>query len=82
MELNVAELLFSLCEDQAVFAPDTDLIESGLLDSLAMVELFAALEDYGIELQPTQIDRTKLHTVAGIQSLVAEYAACDDTGVQ
>ena len=73
MELNVAQLLFSLCEDEAVFTPGIDLIEEGILDSLALVELFATLEDYGIELQPTRIDRSKLHTVEGIEALLEEY---------
>lgn len=75
MELNVAQILFSLCEDEAVFTPGLDLIESGLLDSLALIELFAVLEDHGIELQPTRIDRSKLHTVEGIAALIAEQSA-------
>lgn len=72
-ELNIPGLLYEICEDEAVYSPDVDLIESGLLDSLAFIELFAALEDYGITIQPTRIDRNRLRTVGGICSLVEEY---------
>ena len=46
------------------------MIESGLLDSYAFIELFTALEDYGIEIQPTRIDRSKLRTIKGIEELI------------
>lgn len=71
--INVAELLFEICEDNAVYEENIDLIESGLLDSYAFIELFSRLEDEGIELQPTQIDRSRLRTVKGIEDLIKEY---------
>ncbi|MGN0628440.1 MAG: hypothetical protein ACI4IW_02300 [Oscillospiraceae bacterium] len=71
--INVSELLYEICEDEHVYDPDCELIESGLLDSYAMIELFSALEDRGIYLQPTRIDRTLLKTPAGIQKLADEY---------
>lgn len=70
---DVKNLLYEICEDKAVFEDGIDLIESGLLDSLGVIELFDALEDEGIELQPTQIDRNLLRSVAGIESLIREY---------
>lgn len=70
---NVSDLLYELCEDERVYDPDCELIESGLLDSYAMIELFSALEDEGIFLQPTRIDRSLLKTPAGIQKLIDEY---------
>ncbi|MBO4325354.1 MAG: hypothetical protein J5845_08185 [Lachnospiraceae bacterium] len=51
--IDVKKLLFEICEDKAVYDEGVDLIESGLMDSLAVIELFEALEDEGIELQPT-----------------------------
>lgn len=67
---DISRLLFELTEDERVFDPDYDLIESGALDSLAFIELFSRLEDEGIELQPTRIDRSELRTPAGIARLI------------
>ena len=52
---SITEILYEICEDEAVLDPDCELIESGILDSLAFIELFSALEDEGILLQPTRI---------------------------
>ena len=70
---DIQKLLFEICEDKRVFEEGIDLIDSGLLDSLALIELFGELEDRGIFLQSTRIDRKKLRTVRGIESLVEEY---------
>ncbi|MBQ1848250.1 MAG: D-alanine--poly(phosphoribitol) ligase subunit 2 [Clostridia bacterium] len=70
---DVTKLLYEICEDEAVFEPGVDLIESGLLDSFAVIELFSALEDRGIVLYPTRIDRNKLRTADGIRELISEY---------
>lgn len=67
---DISRLLFELTEDERVFDPDYDLIESGALDSLAFIELFSSLEDEGIELQPTRIDRSELRTPASIARLI------------
>ena len=72
---DIRTLLIEVCGDEAAGDEGVDLIESGLLDSLAVIELFTRLEDEGIELQPTQIDRSKLRTAEGIESLIAEYRA-------
>ena len=71
--INVDDLLFEICEDEAVFEENTDLIESGLLDSYAFIELFSKLEDEGIELQPTRIDRSRLRSVKEIEKLIKEH---------
>ena len=60
--IDVKELLYEICEDERVYEEGIDLIESGLLDSYAFIELFSKLEDNGIEIQPTRIDRAKLRT--------------------
>lgn len=67
---DISRLLFELTEDERVFDPDYDLIESGALDSLAFIELFSRLEDEGVELQPTRIDRSELRTPASIARLI------------
>lgn len=70
--INVSDLLYEICEDKHVYEQDFDLIESGLLDSYAFIELFSKLEDYGIELQPTRIDRNLLRTPKTIEQLILD----------
>ncbi|MGN1114449.1 MAG: phosphopantetheine-binding protein [Oscillospiraceae bacterium] len=70
--IDITDILYEICEDENVKDPDYDLIDSGLLDSYAMIELFSELEDYGIELYPTQIDRERLRTPRSIQELINE----------
>lgn len=71
-KIDITKLLYEICEDDQVFEEGIDLIESGLLDSYAFIELFSKLEDYGIILYPTRIDRNKLRTVKGIEELIAD----------
>ena len=72
MKIDIPKLLYEICEDESVYEENIDLIESGLLDSYAFIELFSKLEDYGINI-PTRIDRSKLKTVKGIEELIDEY---------
>lgn len=71
--IDVEKLLYEICEDKKVYEKGIDLVESELLDSYAFIELFSRLEDLGICLQPTRIDRNKLRTVDGIKELISEY---------
>lgn len=68
--IDVKQMLFEICEDDSVYREDIDLLESGLLDSYAFIELFSRLEDEGIELHPTRINREQLRTVEGIAQLI------------
>ena len=72
-KIDIPKILYEICEDDGVFEDGIDLIDSGLLDSYAFIELFSILEDYGINIQPTRIDRTQLRTIKGIENLVDEY---------
>ena len=69
---DVKKILLELIGDEAVLDSGCELIESGLLDSLAMIELLDALIDEGVELQIIRIDREMLKTPALIQKLVDE----------
>ena len=71
--INIPKILYEICENNRVYEEGIDLIESGLLDSYAFIELFSILEDYGIEIQPTRIDRDKLRNIEGINQLINEY---------
>ena len=71
--IDVKKLLLDICDDKRVSEEAIYLFESGLMDSYAFIELFSRLEDYGVIIQPTRIDRKRLRTVKGIQDLVNEY---------
>ena len=70
---DIKSILYEICDDERVFDDSTDLIESGLLDSYAFIELFYKLEELGIELQPTRTDRKKLSSVSGIETMIKKY---------
>lgn len=70
---EIYDLLYEICGDKRVYSPDCELIESGLLDSYAVIELFSRLEDDGIEINPARIDRSLLKTPAGIEKLIEEH---------
>lgn len=72
-KIDIPKLLYEICEDEAVYEKNIYLVESGLLDSYAFIELFSKLEDYGINIQPTRIDRKQLKTVEGIEKLIDNY---------
>lgn len=70
--INICDLLYEICEDKHVYDMDYDLIESGLLDSFAFIELFSKLEDLGVLIIPTRIDRSKLKTPRLLEELIKE----------
>lgn len=70
--IDVKKLLYEIIEDDRIFDKEIDLVESGLLDSYAFIELFSRLEDMGINIQPTRIDRNKLRSIEGIEELIKE----------
>jgi len=71
MTINeLKKLLYDNCDDETIFDPDVDLIDSGIMDSLVIIELLTRLEDQGIVIQLTQIDRNQLRTISGILKLI------------
>jgi len=71
--INIPDLLYEICEDKNVYNPDFDLIESEVFDSYAFIEFFSKLEDNGIIIQPTRIDRSLLRTPRTIEQLLKEH---------
>ena len=71
--INVRKILFEICDDESVYSDGTELLESGILDSFAFIQLFSALEDAGIVIQPTQISKEMLKTPEAIERMVAKY---------
>lgn len=54
---------------------DTDLIEEGLLDSLALVQLMVALEEgFGITIPPAQLDIEDYRSVKQMSKLITRLS--------
>jgi acyl carrier protein len=63
-------------EDPQNLTPTTELMESGVLDSLATLDLVAFLEErFNIELQAHDVDSSKLGTLEAIDRLVRSKLA-------
>ena len=70
--INASEILYELSDNKNVFDPDFDLIKSNVLDSYNFIELLSILEDKGITLYPTRINKELLRTPRGIEQLIKE----------
>ena len=56
MEERILSILEEICEDEVVYEDkDINLKEEGLMDSLAFVELLVRLEEFGLEVAPTEV---------------------------
>ena len=73
-EEKMRRLLADACGSEAALREGTDLLETGLLDSLALITLLDGLEDMGVEIQPTQVEREAFRTAAGIFELGKTFA--------
>lgn len=73
----IVGLLNEYCEHDEEITPDTDLLESGMLDSLAFIELLNALEDMGVQVYPTRHPRSAFSTPRTICALCNEILAAD-----
>ena len=63
-------------EDPSQLKMDTPLMTSGILDSLATLELVSFLEQqYGIELEARDMDGSRLGTLTDIAKLVSAKQA-------
>lgn len=70
--LDVNKFICEICGLDEPLDENEELIESGILDSLAIIELVSALEDEDIIIHLTRIDRNRLKTVALINELIEE----------
>lgn len=64
MKEKVLDILEELCDDEVVRSNlDIDLFETGLLDSLAFVELLYSFEEnFGIIISPSEVQREDIST--------------------
>ena len=73
MDEMIRNLLVRVCGTEDALDESIDLIDSGILDSLAFIELLTELDFEGISIQPTQVDRNRFRNVNSIIELVKEY---------
>ena len=73
MDDMIRDLLVRVCGTEEALDEAIDLIDNGILDSLAFIELLTELDFEGISIQPTQIDRNRFRNVNSIIELVKEY---------
>lgn len=72
MEEKLLDIIVSICEEEEIRENlDLDLIEEGLMDSLAMMELIVDIEEcFGVVISPTEYDKTELNTVHKIEKVL------------
>jgi len=72
MEEKVLNILAEICNDDIVRTErDIDIFDTGLIDSIAFIELLVAIEDdFGIEISPTEIERSEINTANKIIALI------------
>ena len=70
--IDVEQILYEITNNKNVFDPNFDLIESNVLDSYNFIELLSILEDNGISIHPTRIDKELLRTTKGIKTLIEQ----------
>ena len=73
MDDMIRNLLVRVCGTEEALDESIDLIDSGILDSLAFIDLLTELDFEGISIQPTQVDRNRFRNVNSIIELVKEY---------
>ena len=73
MDDMIRDLLVRVCGTEEALDDSIDLIDSGILDSLAFIDLLTELDFEGISIQPTQVDRNRFRNVNSIIELVKEY---------
>lgn len=72
MKNKIIELIIKVSYDNTIKEnPEIDLIETGVLDSLAFINLISELQDeFDIEIQPTQIPSDTWRFIDSIVKLV------------
>ena len=75
MEDQILKIIQTIGNNGEHVGPDQELLESGILDSLAFIMLLEKISDrWGIEIQPTQVERESFRTAAGIVELCKTFA--------
>ncbi len=69
---RLLEVLADICEDDIVLSdPDVELFESGLLDSIAYMELLLEIErELGISVAPSEVEKEDVDTPSKLIEVV------------
>ena len=63
LEEKILAIIEEICEDDVIYKErDINLKEEGLMDSLAFVELLVRMEEFGIEVAPTEVTYEEIDT--------------------
>lgn len=63
LEEKVLAIIEEICEDDVIYEErDINLKEEDLMDSLAFVELLVRMEEFGIEVAPTEVTYEEIDT--------------------
>ena len=63
LEEKVLAIIEEICEDDVIYEErDINLKEEGLMDSLSFVELLVRMEEFGIEVAPTEVTYEEIDT--------------------
>jgi len=63
LEEKVLAIIEEICEDDVIYEErDINLKEEGLMDSLAFVELLVRMDEFGIEVAPTEVTYEEIDT--------------------
>ena len=68
VEARMLDLIEEICDDEVVREErDIDLFETGLLDSMAAIELLVGIEsEFGVVIAPTAVEREEMNSVTKI----------------
>lgn len=74
MEEKLLAVIAEVCDSDDVYDQrDTDLFETGMLDSMGAIDLLVEIEDqFGVVIVPTEIERSDMNTVNKIIARVQE----------
>ena len=63
LEEKILAIIEEICEDDVIYEErDINLKEEGLMDSLTFVELLVRMEEFGIEVAPTEVTYEEIDT--------------------
>ncbi|MDS1003607.1 D-alanine--poly(phosphoribitol) ligase subunit DltC [Clostridium sporogenes] len=74
MEQKILDILVDVCGDEEVIEDkDVNLFDSGLLDSLGVIELLLQIEEVlNVKIQPTEITREDIQTPNKVIELISK----------
>ena len=74
MEEKLLAVIAEVCDSDDVYDQrDTDLFETGMLDSMGAIDLLVEIEDeFGVVIAPTELEREDMNTVNKIIARVQE----------